>query len=106
MDEIRDSERPRLRDVPQRIPADVAILIGVRQRADADAIQHHPHNSRKRQLRLFRRRHSERKPGPPARAALACAVVVERPDLISRKSWLFDFRSGREVEESLFSSIK
>jgi hypothetical protein len=36
-----------LRYVPKGIPARVAILIGIGQRADAHAIQHQPHNSRK-----------------------------------------------------------
>jgi hypothetical protein len=47
LNEIGDCQWPGLRDVPQRVPSRIAILIGVGQRAYAHAIQHDPYNSRK-----------------------------------------------------------
>ena len=46
--EIRDFQRARFGDMPQRAAADVAVIRRVRQFADSDAIEHDPNNSLKR----------------------------------------------------------
>ena len=39
---VGKSERPQLRNVTQRVAAHIVVLAGIRQRADADAIEHNP----------------------------------------------------------------
>jgi hypothetical protein len=52
LNNIGDREWPGLRYVPQGVPARIAIFAGIGQRAYAHAIQHDPHNSRKRHSSL------------------------------------------------------
>src|SRR6266851_1528061 len=43
--QVRDFQRPRFRDVPERVSADVIIVRRIREFADSHAVQHNPENS-------------------------------------------------------------
>ena len=43
--EIREAQRSRARDVAERVAADVAVFGGVRQFADADAVENDPNDA-------------------------------------------------------------
>src|SRR5260370_15970567 len=43
--QIRDFQRPRFRDVSERVSADVIIICRIRELADSHAVQHDPENS-------------------------------------------------------------
>ena len=107
--EVGHGQRPRARDVPQRVAPGVAVLSGVRQFPNTHAIQHDPHDAIESTLRSSRRASHTQTPIYNVQPPVSHRPGKDPPNRQAQAGFgcLLPFPpQGRSLEESPLASFR